>query len=56
MPDPDATFKHAPLDKSTQQIRLISIVPIADSAIQCNVKHFDLSANPDPECQTLSYT
>src|SRR5579871_1951006 len=50
-----SVFKHEPLDRSTQQIRLVSIVPKAEGPIQCNIRHFDLSANPTPDYRALTY-
>ncbi|KAF2649711.1 HET-domain-containing protein, partial [Lophiostoma macrostomum CBS 122681] len=52
---PGATFVHKPLDRSLQQIRLISIVPEAEGPIQCTIKHVDLDADKTPDYRALSY-
>jgi hypothetical protein len=49
------TFAHEQLDRSLQQIRLISIIPEADGPIRFNIKYADLEANPTPEYRALSY-
>jgi hypothetical protein len=49
-------FVHKPVDRSLQEIRVISIIPEQDGPLKCCLKQVNLQANPTPEYRALSYT
>lgn len=48
-------FTHQPLDRTRQQIRLISITPQASGTIECHLRHAYLDENTTPNYRALSY-
>ncbi|KAF2254492.1 hypothetical protein BU26DRAFT_417709, partial [Trematosphaeria pertusa] len=54
-PTSDALYRYKPLTPTTQEIRLLTLLPGEwASPIECNVKHVDL--DDGPEYEALSYT
>ncbi|KAL6707731.1 hypothetical protein ACN47E_003852 [Coniothyrium glycines] len=55
MASADVIFKHKPLDKSLQEIRLVSVDPTSLSSIKCVLKRVNLGAATTPDYRALSY-
>ncbi|CAN9174750.1 unnamed protein product [Alternaria sp. RS040] len=56
MTDSEIKFVHEPVNRLSQEIRLICIIPEADGPIKCKLKRVNLHSNQTPEYRALSYT
>ncbi|RYO26326.1 hypothetical protein AA0111_g8312 [Alternaria arborescens] len=56
MTDSEVIFVHESVNRLSQEIRLICVIPEADGLITCKLKRVNLQSNKTPEYRALSYT